>query len=265
MSSETAAQSDGQRRRARVLRGPRIWLPIVVGAAALAIAGVSLATTQAGHHQLLSATSPTAGGSADSGRNGAIAAGHHRRCRPAHERTIVVDRQVRIYSLPASRDVPLPAGRATYACLLASGRTVRLNEHPPFASISHVALSGTIVAYVTTTVAVDTGSSSVTVRDLAHKRTLVEAAAYTYTAPVPVENFTSVTDLVLTRHGSVAWIGQSSGIVQTTPDYQVNTALAGGQEAIRDHGATIGPRSLRLSSGSVSWQHGTQMDSAPLP
>jgi hypothetical protein len=185
----------------------------------------------------------------------------HPACRPPGSRTLAFDGRVRVYSLPGRT----PFQRSSYACLLASGRTVALGARGlPQVRVGPVALSGALVAYVTTTMGIDTSSATVSELDLSAARPL-PGSTPAASPPRRPESFVSVTDLQITARGSIAWIARTSGIMQPVPVFEVREQLRSRPARLLARGPVVRPGSLRLLRGRVGWVEGSSTVSAPLP
>ena len=152
-----------------------------------------------------------------------------------------------------------------YACLYRvardrPGRRFLLGN----ASVRNVRLAGRFVAYSRV---VDEGAR-VTVKELRRGRIVRNARPMTLSPGFPV-----VTDLVLKRNGSLAWIAGSTPLdlpmappgtpVDRRPNFEVHKADTGGR-AVLDQGRDIAPASLRLIRSTVSWTKGGLIRSAQL-
>lgn len=183
------------------------------------------------------------------------------RCFPSHAQTIAKDREVRVYSL-AGKTL---AHVGTYACLLRGGARVALTRPGRFRapSIDHVTLAGAIVAYTYSTHGVDTGSTSITAVDVATGRTLLTIPGAGGFVDACVISFSDVSDLVVTDHGSVAWLISKGSRCKTTT-FEVYSAVASGAPTLLEEGPAIVPGSLRVSHETVSWENAGQRRSAHL-
>lgn len=195
------------------------------------------------------------------GTGAAAGRGQRSRCAPAHSETVARDRDVRVYSLATKT----PGHDGTYACLLHSGRTVALAKPRRYRrdSIGHVVLAGTIVAYTDSTHGVDTGSTRIVVVNLAVRRTLLSIPGVGDFADGCVINFREVTDLVVTDHGSVAWIVRKGANCRTAT-FEVHSDSASSAQSLLEEGPAILPGSLLASGQTVSWENGGQRRSASL-
>ena len=127
----------------------------------------------------------------------------------------------------------------------------------------HVTLAGAIVAYTDSTHGVDTGSTEIVVRNIASGRTLLIVPGAGSFIDACVIRFQEVTDLVVTRRGSIAWLVRKGAGCKTTA-FAVYSAQASGAPALLEEGPAIVPGSLRLSHGAVSWENAGQRKSARL-
>ena len=152
-----------------------------------------------------------------------------------------------------------------YACLYRvardrPGRRFLLGD----ASVRNVRLAGRFVGYSRV---VDEGAR-VTVKELRRGRIVHNARPLTLSPGFPV-----VTDLVLKRNGSVAWIAGATPLdlpmappgtpVDRRPNFEVQKADRGGR-ALLDQGREIAPASLTLSRSTFSWTKGGRNYSAQL-
>lgn len=183
-------------------------------------------------------------------------------CLPPHAHTIARDRDVRVYSLTAQTSTR----GGTYVCLLRRGTIVTLAKPGPRrpASIEHITLAGTIVAFTDSTHGVDTGSTDIVVVDVASRRTLLTVPGAGGFIDACFISFHEVTDLVATYRGAVAWLVRKGARCKTTT-YEVYSAQASGAPILLEEGPAIVPGSLRLSDGTVSWKNAGQRKSARLP
>jgi hypothetical protein len=175
-------------------------------------------------------------------------------CGPAGAKTLASDSQARVYSSNGS----------VYGCADATGHRYLLasdETRPGQPHIGKVALAGVDVAYGETTFSVDTGSATVTVRQLDNGRRLKSLAALT--VPVGPESFESVDSVVVKPDGAVAWIATAASIVHHENQTQVLRADRRG-EASLDTGTGIETSSLRLRRSRLSWRDGSGAQSATL-
>jgi hypothetical protein len=177
-------------------------------------------------------------------------------CRAQGAATLAADRVAVVFSSHGS----------VYACLQATGARRKLgsagvcNLAP--GRVAPVRLAGEIVAYGLARCGVDTGSSSIVVRDLVTGKRLANVPAGTI-ARGP-ESYVLVESLVLTGGGGVGWIAVDESLVRTRPSiYEVHRFM-GAKSALLDHGSAIDPASLRLAGSRMTWRNGQTMRSARL-
>ncbi len=140
-----------------------------------------------------------------------------------------------------------------YGCLRGSRRARALGVTGTCqraARVDAVAVGGPFLAAGLTRCGVDTGSSTVTVMRFPGGRPVFSHAAVP--APGP-ESFSTVTAIVVSSGGAVAWIASSRSIVGHRSVVQV---VAGDRRGTRvlDSGARIALGSLRLSGATVRWR-----------
>lgn len=191
---------------------------------------------------------------------GAGAASHATTCAPHAAHTIMRSRSVRVYSLPGASALD----RRTYACLLRTGASVRLPLGRPagFHSLANFALAESVLGYSDYSFGVDSGCTSITVLDVAHKRALRSLAQVGCTVDAGLIRLGTVSDLVVTRRGSVAWIVSRGR--RGAESFEVHAAQASGPVSLLDQGPAIAPGSLRIAGSQVSWQDSTQRRTATL-
>jgi len=195
--------------------------------------------------------------------SGAEAATGLANCLPPHTRTLAKDREVRVYSLARK----LPIREDVYACVLGRGTTFALAKPRRYqpASIDHIALAGTIVAYTEATHGVDTASTDIVVLDVAKRRILLTIPRAGGFVDACVISFSEVTDLVVTRLGSVAWIVRKGTRCKTSTFQVYRARVSATAPAPLEEGPAIGAMSLRLANQTVSWVNGQARRSARLP
>lgn len=192
------------------------------------------------------------------------------KCTARNAHTILKTGTGRIFSTPAGDFV-----NRVWGCLYSQNRRYSLGRDgdcDPGASVDRFILIGRYVAFVSTSCNIDQGEDSVVVRDLRTGRTKWRAPAATGNLPDDGVPSTEVTDLAMSRTGSIAWIGEwdaNSGGLETphpNDDRQVRKLEPGAPEggALLDSGLAIDRRSLGLSartSGGYSWIYWTKADS----
>jgi len=183
-------------------------------------------------------------------------------CLPPHARTLAKDRDVRVYSLARK----LPIREDVYACLLGRGTAIAvgkpLRDQPT--SIGHIALAGTIVAYTEATHGVDTASTDIVVLDVAKRHILLTIPRAGGFVDACIISFREVTDLLVTRLGSVAWIVRKGARCKTSTLQVYRAQVSATAPALLEEGPAIGAMSLRLADQTVSWGNGRARRSARL-
>jgi hypothetical protein len=185
----------------------------------------------------------------------ASAAGQSR-CRPPGAHTLAADRTARVFSWH----------RTVYGCIKATGKRRNLGGagfcNLPAGRVAPVRLAGDLVAYGVETCGVDTGSSTVVVRNLATGRRLADLPAFMLS--LGAESFVSVQALVLRHDGAVGWIAGGQSIVSHgPPSYEVHR-FEGGTSSLLESGTAISPSSLRLAGSRMTWRDGGVTHSATL-
>lgn len=177
-------------------------------------------------------------------------------CLPRSAHTLAVDRTARVFSLHGS----------VYGCIDATGGRRNLGGggicNAPPGRVAPVGLTGEIVAYGLERCGVDTGFSTIVVRDLATGRRLADRPAAIL--PVGPESYVSVASLVLQSDGAVGWIaGDSSLVSHRGTTFEVHR-FEGGKSSLLDSGRAIQPTSLRLAGSRMTWRDGGVTRSASL-
>jgi hypothetical protein len=126
--------------------------------------------------------------------------------------------------------------------------------------VGPVAVAGRMAAYAVTTCGVDTGSATVVVRRLSDGAHLFSHAAADAAGP---EGYVTVTTIVATPAGAVAWIARATTIVGHRSVTGVYARRGSGVSKL-DSGQAIGLSSLRLRGSTVSWQDGSGRRSSRL-
>jgi hypothetical protein len=192
--------------------------------------------------------------------SGAVATHRHlRRCLPHGAHTIALNRRVRVYSIPEYVEGVRIESPGTYACLLHRGTTLALaprHSRRPLHHLSHITLAGAIVAFVDSQTYVGARCDVIEVIDVTNRRTVLSVPNVGYGGKA-LEG-ADATDLVVNRHGSVAWITerwirQRGGPIAWV-SFEVHSATTSGSTALLDSGTGIARGSLRLApGGEVSW------------
>jgi hypothetical protein len=171
-----------------------------------------------------------------------------------------------VFSLPSGGE------RKIYACLFSQNRRRFLgwqSECFNSTAAGDFILSGPYVGYVETTCGLVAGQDRVVVRNIRTNKVKYAANAVTIPEGAAGDSSTEVTDLAMSRTGSVAWIGEydaeSDGLDDPGDRRQVRvlfkgSAVAGGD--VVDDGLAIVPGSLALGPqnkdgfGWLYWQFG---------
>jgi hypothetical protein len=202
---------------------------------------------------LITAGALAACGSSAASSSGTVAAGPLARCGPTAARTLAHGPQARVY---AEHGV-------VYGCRAGSSLRVRLGTTGSClraSRVDRVAVAGPLVAAAVTRCGVDTGQAEVEIVRLPSVRPLYSHVAITNRGP---ESFATVTGLVLTARGAVAWIARSNSILSHRASIAVQAGNAQGTRQL-DSGPQVGVGSLRLSGDTASWRHGSVRRSARL-
>jgi hypothetical protein len=177
-------------------------------------------------------------------------------CVPRGAHTLASDHAAQVFSW----------NRSVYACLGTTGAREKLGGadicNLPPGRVAPVKLAGPIVAYGLERCGVDTGSSTVVVRNLASAKPLADLPAGTLA--LGAESYVSVASLVLRRDGAAGWIATDSSLAGHRPTtYEVHRFTAG-KSSLLDSGTAIGPDSLRLAGSRMTWRDGGRERSAGL-
>ncbi len=154
------------------------------------------------------------------------------------------------------------AGRQTGMTLIAapaphSQRLVRR-------SLGIIVVAGPIAAYVVNQLTgVDTSTSKLVVADVASGRILREApAGHSVDGGIIFDE--RLSSLATTSRGSVAWIEQRRE-GRNKRSAAVYSAPPTGHATLLDEGPAVGPESLTLSHGTLSWSDGADRRTATMP
>lgn len=195
------------------------------------------------------ARSPGSVGWIDPGASAATAPA----CGPRGAQTLAADTSARVYA----------TGTSVYGCAAGSASAFKLGGTGTCINSARVgvaSLAGRVTGYAVTRCGIDTGSTTVEVRRLPSGSLLYSQAAHTVTAP---ESYTSVSAIVVSAAGGVAWIGETTSIVHRGTNVAVLIRRGHGVATL-DPGPGIGSHSLRLRGSTVSWRHGSARRSARL-
>lgn len=110
-----------------------------------------------------------------------------------------------------------------------------------------------MVAYTYSAMGVDTGETGIASVDVASRRRLLTTPNVAGFTDACVIEFREIKDLVVTDHGSIAWILRVGHHCKTVT-FQVYDASMASGPALLDEGLGIEPASLRVSARAVSWE-----------
>jgi hypothetical protein len=195
--------------------------------------------------------------------------GLHDRCAATRSRTVVADRQVRIYVKNGS----------VFGCVRANGRRAMLGYtnaaqycFPDTCSVGPFSLAGALVAY-----GVDLHGrfglhDRVVVKNLVRPRTLLDIPDGSFHPEDaqacgdgdPLIGIGPVFAIVLRRDGATAWIAQRLCDSRYITSYEVHAASRSSPDRLLDASPDIAPTSLRLSGVAATWQDGAVLQRAPL-
>jgi len=176
-------------------------------------------------------------------------------CTSKRAKTLLATRHARVFR---------QRGRI-YACLYSTHRSFQIGTRSSFSGHTRtLRLAGRFVAYSRTQIRL-----KLTVKDLRRGRTVHDEAA----ADLTRSAVSFITDVMLKRSGSLAWIVRRTPIdgplvpyptpADTQPNYQVLKADRAGRSVL-DSGLDIAPGSLTLSGATLSWMKAGSIRSIPL-
>jgi hypothetical protein len=187
------------------------------------------------------------------------------KCTARNAHTILKTETGRIFSTPLGN-----TAARVYGCLYSQNRRHFLGidgDCDPGRAVSNLILIGRYVGYVETNCNIDASDDYVVVKDLRTGRDKWRVISATGQAP-DAEPSTLVSDLAMSRTGSIAWIADwdaNSGSSTPHPndDRQVRKLEPGAPEGgtLLDSGLDIEQRSLGLgsrTSGGYSWIYWTK-------
>jgi hypothetical protein len=196
------------------------------------------------------------------------------KCSGKGAKGIVSTSSARVYSLPSKGE------RKIYACLLSQNKRRFLgweDECQDMTAASAFLLSGPYVGYVETSCSLVSGDQRVVVLNIKTNKIKHEAPAVTNESGPADDPSSYVTDLVMSRSGSVGWIGEydkgSDGVGNEGDSRQVRVLYDGasGLETLLHADINIVPGSLALGPqgnggfGYLYWQVGDQPRVGKLP
>jgi hypothetical protein len=174
-------------------------------------------------------------------------------CGPGPAHTLARDAVARVYS---------SAGNAC-GCVAGGARSYKLGTTGfciGAERLQTVRVAGRLAAYSLQTCGIDTGNSTINVRNLRTGAVLVQRPA---TTKVGVEGFQSIDSLVVKADGAVAWIATANSIGKPTFVRQLQRLDTRGF-AVLDSGRDVNAASLRLDRSRLSWKHATAVRTATL-
>lgn len=205
---------------------------------------------------------------------GAAPASAASKCSGKGAQGILSSGSARIFSLPSGGE------RKIYACLFSQNKRRFLGwvgECQDTTAASRFILSGPYVGYVETTCALVSGDERVVVRNVKTNKVKHSGSAVTHDGGPADEPSSFVTDLAMSRTGSIAWIGEfdlgSDGMGNAGDSRQVRVLYDGvaGSASVLEEGLGIVPDSLALGAqgkegfGWLYWQVGNQPRVGKLP
>jgi hypothetical protein len=178
-------------------------------------------------------------------------------CSSKGSKTIIASESARVFRKKKA------TGVRVYGCLFRANKKFQLGSFSECFDddqVGDLRLAGRYVGYDTTSCGLVVGKSVVIVRNLATGSVTHVAVAARLVSPGEID--TSVSDLVLRRSGSVAWIGSADDTDNAAPrTYQVRRFT--GSQVLLDSGTAIAPGSLAASAGGIYWTKGGQPFSSP--
>jgi len=183
------------------------------------------------------------------------------RCNAAHARVVASD----------SRAAVLELGHSYYGCSKRSGRRTELGGDRCLSlgrapgsgggSVGLVRLRGPVVGYAVSACGVDTSDTVLTARDLDRGTVIRQGSANL--RPVGPESFPSVTALVVSHDGGLAWISVTHSIGTHRSSTEVDRLDSRGSANL-DTGSGIDTRALTLSGTTLAWRDGGARRSSDL-
>jgi hypothetical protein len=180
-------------------------------------------------------------------------------CGPAQAQTVVADSAARIYRVPAGHTA-LGTLYDYYGCTGGTAKPQLLSSGSALSRARAVKLRGAIAGLIVDQHGVDTGSSTLIVRDLTTGRVL-HTVTVSYMVP---RLFDSLVTYVLAPSGNIAWATESSPNFGTKSRVTIHRAI-GRTVATLDQGRSIHAASLRVRGHMVQWIDGHQLRHASLP
>ena len=175
------------------------------------------------------------------------------RCGPSAAKTLAASRDARVYVQSGS----------VYGCAARGRGRYRLGHSLLCVNsdrVGPVTVAGRLAAFAVTRCGVDTGSATVVVRRLSDGAHLFSHVAANPSGP---EGYISVTSIVATSKGAVAWIARASSIVSHHTVMGVFVRHGAGVSQL-DSGSGIVADSLQLKGSALSWSDSSGRRSARL-
>lgn len=180
-------------------------------------------------------------------------------CGPLAAHTVAADSSARIYRVVIGHAFIGPL-YAYYGCSVAQGKPALLSSANPLTRVRMVELRGAIAGLIVDRHGVDTGGSTLTVRDLADGR-LLHTVGVSYMVP---RVFDSLVTYVLAPSGNIAWTTDRSSVLRSAGNVTIRRAI-GHTVRTLDQGTSIRASSLRLRGHTVQWIDGGRRRYARLP
>lgn len=180
-------------------------------------------------------------------------------CGPARAHTVVADAQARVYRVRVG-DSLQGALYAYYGCAVSRNEPEPLWTDSPLGHAGAVKLNRVMAGFIVDQAGVDTGSTTLTIVNLARDR-VVHTVSASYVVP---RSYHSLVAYVVSASGNIAWSEVSSIGLGSERTVKIRREL-GHTITTLDQGANIRPSSLRLNGHSVSWIAGGHRRHARLP
>lgn len=181
-------------------------------------------------------------------------------CGPSSARTLVADREARVYVSAGDVYGCAAAGAQGKFLLGRTGSCLAPGAQSSGGAVGPVRIAGEMTAFASVVCGVDTGRTTVTVRRLTDGHVLHARSA---TTTIGVEGHQDVGSLVVKADGAVAWIATAESI--GAPKYVRQLArLDRHGFRVLDSGPAVSAGSLTLRGSRISWQHATATRTAAL-
>jgi hypothetical protein len=180
-------------------------------------------------------------------------------CGPTGAKTVVADSVGRIYRVPTGRTA-LGTLYDYYGCTPGAAKPQLLASTSALRRVRAIRLRGTMAGFIVDQHGVDTGSSTLTVRDLAGGKVL-HTVSVSYMVP---RLFDSLVTYVLAPSGNVAWATERNPGFGPHSEVTIHRAI-GHTVTTLDHGSSIRASSLRLRGHALDWIGGGKLRHASLP